>query len=62
MQSFTIHIYKEPIFGLCILQAQSESDMNEDIPPFLDVERALSNSDEDTKTYGAFSISLIDKN
>ena len=59
MQSFTIHIYKEPIAGLCILQAQSESDLNGDIPSFLSVERVLTNSEEDTKNYGAFNISLI---
>jgi hypothetical protein len=62
MQSFTIHIYKEPIAGLCILHAQSsESDVNGDIPPFLAVERVLTNCEEDSKNYGAFNISLIKK-
>lgn len=61
MQSFTIHIYKEPIAGLCILHAQSESEVNGDIPPFLSVDRVLTNSEEDAKNYGAFNISLINK-
>lgn len=73
MQSFNIHMYTEPVKDLCILHAQTEinpDDFDSDgrlkngvfeIPPFLDVERRLSNTPEDNETYGAFNISLMKK-
>lgn len=69
MQSFTVHIFKEPINNLCILYAQTGerttkdedegSEPKVDMPYFLDVERKINNTKEDNDTYGAFSISRI---
>ena len=60
-QSFTIHNYEQPSPGLCILHAQVESKDNEtpivDLPDFLEIDRLLEKSDEDT--YGAYSLSVI---
>ena len=62
-QSFTIHIYKQPINHLMILHAQVEAKNDDEdppvtLPPFLKVERRLTNDKEDEKEYGAYSISL----
>lgn len=62
-QSFNVHVYVQPAKGLGILHAQVEgSDDGEPevkLPPFLDVERRLNNSQEDELKYGAYSISVI---
>lgn len=67
-QSFAIHIYQKPVDGLMILHAQVEAKNNDEtdnvavnLPPFLPVERRLTNSKEDEKAYGAYSISLKKK-
>jgi len=71
MQSFSIHIYREPmdVEGLCILHAQAEGTENEhkekveditvDLPEFLKVVRQLEGTKRDQKKYGAYSISLV---
>ena len=58
LQSFTIHIYEEPVSDVCILHAQIQGDdeCKVELPPFLNVERRLGK--EDTEQYGAFGISL----
>lgn len=65
IQSFTIHIYKEPVSHICILHAQVQtskdsSDSVEEvaIPPFLDVDKKLLTHSEDDDEYGAYHISL----
>lgn len=65
IQSFTIHIYKEPVSHICILHAQVQtskdsSDNVEEvaIPPFLDVDKKLLTHSEDDDEYGAYHISL----
>ena len=65
LQSFTIHIYENPSSdGLSILHAQVETSHGEelsvDVPPFLDIVRRLQGS-ADEQEYGAYSLSLIDK-
>ena len=64
-QSFAVHIYEAPKAGLCILHAQVEASANGEpevnLPPFLDVDRRLLNTEEDKKKYGAYSLSLIDE-
>jgi len=62
MQSFNVHIYKQPADGLCILHCQvmanaEDEEVKVDLPPFLDVERILK-SKEDIKEYGAQKISI----
>ncbi len=64
IQSFNVHVYQEPVSDVCILHAQVKSTpdtpVNEgevEIPPFLDVDRRISNSEEDAK-FGAYNISL----
>jgi len=61
-QSFNIHIYKRPVDDICILHAQSESTMDLNLPPFLNIMRKLGNGGggEDYK-YGAYYISLKNK-
>ncbi len=67
MQSFNIHIFKEPVKDLYICHAQSANgDGNTDgekvvveLPPFLNVERRLENNEDDVKQFGTFNISLI---
>ncbi|CAB9497576.1 Histidine kinase [Seminavis robusta] len=67
LQSFTIHIYQQPVSDICILHAQVEAteastEPNVDLPPFLDVEKRLSDSnEEDEEKYSAYNISLINK-
>ena len=61
LQSFTIHVYKTPSPGLCILHAQVESSDNEssvvDLPDFLHIDRQLEQNDE--STYGSYALSVI---
>ena len=64
-QSFTIHIYRAPVDHLMILHAQVEAKGDTDdeeppvtLPPFLPVERRLTNDKADETAYGAYSISL----
>lgn len=71
-QSFTIHSYQKPVDQLLILHAQVEGKKEDGtdaaasavseppvtLPPFLPVERRLTNSKEDEQKYGAYSISL----
>ncbi len=67
MQSFNIHIFKEPVKDLFICHAQTAigSDTNGELgssismPPFLDVERRIEDKKEDKEKYGTFNISLI---
>jgi hypothetical protein len=62
IQSFTIHVYLLPVSDICILHAQVRSSPDGtgeevDIPPFLEVEKKLSSSEEDER-FGAYHISL----
>jgi len=64
LQSFTVHIYERPVTDLCILHAQVQaSEAGEepevDLPPFLNVDRRLTNTKSDEDKYGAYSLSLI---
>uniref|UniRef100_A0A7S2YIE1 NadR/Ttd14 AAA domain-containing protein n=1 Tax=Entomoneis paludosa TaxID=265537 RepID=A0A7S2YIE1_9STRA len=66
LQSFTIHIYKQPVAHIGVLHAQVEAkessgEQDVELPPFLKVERQLLNSEQDESMYGAYSISRIDK-
>ena len=57
-QSFVVHMYNAPIDNVCLLYCQTESDHADiEFPPFLDVERPVSNKGEDYLKYGAYSIS-----
>ena len=64
MQSFTIHVYKEPenVKDLCLCHVQTadeaEGDSEVDMPDFLEVGRLLIDCKEDNQRYGAFNISL----
>lgn len=62
LQSFNVHVFKEPSDDICILHAQVQSspDSNDkvDMPSFLDVDRLITDSMED-EAYGAYQISLI---
>jgi len=63
-QSFCVHMFMSPHEGLCVLMAQVEACANGDepeivLPPFLDVERRITSSDEDKQKYGAYSLSII---
>ncbi|KAL7459262.1 hypothetical protein ACHAWC_011729 [Mediolabrus comicus] len=62
LQSFNVHVFKEPSDDICILHAQVQSspDNNDkvDMPSFLDVDRLITDSVED-EAYGAHQISLI---
>lgn len=62
LQSFNVHVFKEPSDDICILHAQVQSspDNNDkvDMPSFLDVDRLITDSMED-EAYGAYQISLI---
>jgi hypothetical protein len=64
-QSFTVHIYKNPSRGLCILHAQVESSDDEEpnvkLPDFLDVDKRLIGP-EDEKQYGSYALSIIGNN
>jgi hypothetical protein len=66
-QSFTVHSYVEPVDGLDILHAQVEAPLDSreepevELPPFLDVDRRLTNSKEDEMRYGAYGISLSEE-
>ncbi len=62
IQSFNVHVFKEPS-DVCILHAQvrSSPDNNNDtvdMPSFLDVDRLITDAEED-EVYGAYQISLI---
>ena len=65
MQSFTIHIFREPVKELFICYAQTADDGANDesaafeIPPFLNVERRLEENSDDREKFGTFDISLI---
>jgi hypothetical protein len=63
LQSFVVHVYEQPVADLCILHAQVEAcevgEPEVDLPPFLDVERRLTNTKPDEQMYGAYSLSLI---
>ena len=75
MQSFNVHIYKEPVDveGLCIVHVQQSvrADAGDggdgidtekvNLPSFLDIERQLNDGKGDSETFGAFSISLCDQ-
>jgi hypothetical protein len=59
-----VHLYEQPVADLCILHAQVEAaeigkEPEVDLPPFLDVERRLTNTKRDEQKYGAYSLSLI---
>jgi hypothetical protein len=57
-QSFNIHVYQKPVDDVCILHAQGRSGGGEvELPSFLDVERMITDSEEDEK-YGSYRISL----
>lgn len=56
-QSFTVHVYKKPVDDVCILHAQKSGGDEVVIPPFLDVERLITDSEEDER-YGSYKISL----
>ena len=63
IQSFTIHLYKEPVSDVCILHAQVRSSPDStgeevSIPPFLEVEKKLMMHSEEDEQYGAYHISL----
>lgn len=66
IQSFTIHAYQEPVSDICILHAQVQSTTEDgsglggevSIPPFLEVEKKLTGSEEENQKYGAYHISL----
>ena len=63
IQSFTIHLYKEPVSNVCILHAQVRSSPDStgeevSIPPFLEVEKKLMMHSEEDEQYGAYHISL----
>ena len=63
-QSFGVHVYLTPAEGLCILHAQVEASADGkepivDLPPFLQVERRLTDSPDDKEHYGAYSLSLM---
>jgi predicted ATPase len=64
LQSFVVHVYEQPVADLCILHAQVEAaevgkEPEVDLPPFLNVERRLTNTKPDEHKYGAYSLSLI---
>ncbi len=66
MQSFTIHIYKEPehVKDLCLCHVQTAADIEGnddevDMPDFLDVGRRLTDCKDDNQSFGAFNISLV---
>jgi hypothetical protein len=56
-------VYEEPISDLCILHAQvetaNEGELEVVLPPFLEIDRRVSNTKADEEKYGAFSISLM---
>jgi nucleoside-triphosphatase THEP1 len=72
-QSFNVHMYESPISGIHILHAQVEAKSNPaendgehdpklvTLPPFLEVDRRLEDTEEDEKKYGAYNISLIER-
>ena len=73
IQSFTIHVYKEPVSDICILHAQVRSTSPEEdneeeddkkgeveIPTFLEVEKRLMTDSEADEHYGAYHLSLKD--
>jgi hypothetical protein len=70
MQSFNIHIFKEPVRDLCICHVQSANGDGKDdsddgfvieIPSFLKVTRKLEDNQIDRDQFGTFNISLINK-
>ena len=64
IQSFTIHVYQEPVSDICILHAQVQSTGDDEdsakvsIPPFLEVEKKLMTHSEGDEKYGAYHISM----
>ena len=64
-QSFTVHIFRSPKKGLCILHAQVEASANGEpeveLPPFLDIDRRILDTEEDKKEFGAYNLSLISR-
>lgn len=66
LQSFTIHMYQQPVSDIFILHAQVEApkdgvEPTVDLPPFLDVEKQLTGNDPDEDKYSAYCISIINK-
>lgn len=63
LQSFSVHIYEQPAAGVCILHAQveatDEGEPEVNLPPFLNIERRLTNTKADEQRYGAYSLSVI---
>jgi len=64
MQSFNIHVFKEPVKDLCICHVQTADDaISEsnaiDLPPFLNIERKVEDNKSDDEKYGTLHISLI---
>lgn len=63
MQSFNVQIYQQPldVEKLCIVHVQQQSGSDEEydvnLPEFLDVNRKIEDTKEDTEKYGAFNIS-----
>ena len=57
MQSFNVHVYKKPVDDVCIMHAQKSGGDEVEIPPFLDVDRRITDLEEDEK-YGSYQISL----
>ncbi|KAL7540983.1 hypothetical protein ACHAXR_010537 [Thalassiosira sp. AJA248-18] len=63
IQTFTVHVYQEPVSDICILHAQIQSTQDSTnekvaIPPFLEVDKKLMTDSEGDEKYGAYHISL----
>lgn len=64
VQSFTVHVYREPVADLCLLHAQVREtnagcDAGVALPPFLEAECVpLTGSDWEDRKYSAYHISL----
>jgi len=56
-QSFNIHTYIEPVEGICILHCQSDPSEEIRVPPFIEVEKKLTNSPDDVRKFGSVNIS-----
>ena len=70
-QSFVVHMYDAPVSDIHILHAQVEAKCSNGtssdaaaaqkilLPPFLDVDRLLDQTEQDEERYGAYSLSLM---
>lgn len=56
-QSFNIHTYIQPVDGVSILHCQSDPSEEIRVPPFLEVEKKLTNSPDDVRKFGSVNIS-----